>query len=114
MNDEFTDEDLDDEKTLQYIKNRLPQDLKEAWDDDTLTYFLDALDDYYSQSDCLDEKPDEEGYVDLDLDKIAAYLADEAKKDGIGDFTADDLYFVVEAELEASGVLDAPEEEEEK
>lgn len=112
MDDEFKDEDLDDEKTIQYIKNRLPQDLKGVWDDDTLTYFLDVLDDYYSESDCLDEKPDGEGYIDLDLDKIASYLATEAKKDGIGEFSADDLYFVVEAELEASGVLDPPEDEE--
>lgn len=112
MDDEFKDEDLDDEKTIQYIKNRLPQDLKGVWDDDTLTYFLDVLDDYYSESDCLDEKPDGEGYIYLDLDKIASYLASEAKKDGIGEFSADDLYFVVEAELEASGVLDPPEDEE--
>lgn len=113
MKDEFYEEDLDDEKTIEFIKNRLPQDLKETFTDDDLVYFLDTLYDYYNESGCLEVEPDAEGYVDIDLETIAEYLAKEAKKDEIGEFAPEDLYFVVEAELEYTGVLDEDEEEDE-
>ena len=44
--DEFLQEDLDDEKTVEFIKNYLPQDLKEKFTDDELYYFLDLIVDY--------------------------------------------------------------------
>ena len=45
-NDEFAMEDLDDEKTIAYIRERLPQDLKEKFSDDEFYYFLDTIYDY--------------------------------------------------------------------
>ena len=41
-NDEFLLEDEDDEKTIEFIKNYLPQDLKGKFSDDELYYFLDV------------------------------------------------------------------------
>ena len=34
--DEFLEDDIDDQKTVEYIKNTLPQDLKEKYTDDIL------------------------------------------------------------------------------
>ena len=36
--DEFLQSDIDDEKTIEYIKNYLPQELKERFKDDELYY----------------------------------------------------------------------------
>ena len=36
--DEFLQEDLDDEKTIEFIKSYLPQDLKDRFTDDQLYY----------------------------------------------------------------------------
>ena len=69
-NDEFLADDLDDEKTIEFIKGYLPQDLKEKFSDDELYYFLDVIDDYYANSGILDAKPDDEGFIDIDLDKV--------------------------------------------
>lgn len=102
-NDEFAMEDLDDEKTIAYIRERLPQDLKEKWSDDEFYYFLDTIYDYYDKSGILDSN--NEG-VDIDLDEIAKFIAKEAKKNGIGDFDPEELYFVVEGELAYNGILD--------
>ena len=63
-NDEFAMEDLDDEKTIAYIKERLPQDLKEKFSDDEFYYFLDTIYDYYDKSGILDSGDE---YVDIDI-----------------------------------------------
>ena len=40
MEDDFLLEDEDDQKTIEFIKNYLPQDLKEKFTDDDLYYIL--------------------------------------------------------------------------
>ena len=64
LEDDFLKDDLDDEKTIEYIKNYLPQELKEKFSDDEFYYFLDLIDEYYSESGILDVEPDEEGCVE--------------------------------------------------
>lgn len=46
----------DDEKCVEYIKNYLPQELKERFSDDQLYYFLDVINDYYVESGVLEAK----------------------------------------------------------
>jgi len=43
LEDDFLLEDADDEKTVEFIKNYLPQELKEKFEDDELYYFLDLM-----------------------------------------------------------------------
>ena len=102
-NDEFAMEDLDDEKTIAYIKERLPQELKEKFSDDEFYYFLDTIYDYYDKSGILDGGDE---YVVIDINEIAEFIAKEAKKDGIGEFDPEELFFVVEGELSYNGIVD--------
>ena len=102
-NDEFAMEDLDDEKTIAYIKERLPQDLKEKFSDDEFYYFLDTIYDYYDKSGILDSGDE---YVDIDINAIAEFIAKEAKKNKIGNFDPEELFFVVEGELAYNGIID--------
>ena len=92
--------DIDDEKTIEYIKNYLPQELKEKFSDDEFYYFLDLIDEYYSNSDLLDKMPDEDGYIDIDLEKIVDYIVKEARKDEMGEYAPEDILFIVQGELE--------------
>lgn len=103
QNDEFGMEDLDDEKTIAYIRERLPQDLKDKYSDDEFYYFLDTIYDYYDKSGILDSNSE---YVDIDINEIAEFIAKEAKKNGIGEFDPEELFFVVEGELAYNGILD--------
>lgn len=103
QNDEFGMEDLDDEKTIAYIRERLPQDLKEKFSEDEFYYFLDTIYDYYDKSGILDSNSE---YVDIDIEEVAKFIAKEAKKNGIGEFAPEDLYFVVEGELSYNGIID--------
>lgn len=106
QNDEFSIEDLDDEKTIAYIRERLPQDLKEKFSDDEFYYFLDTIYDYYDKSGILDNGNE---YVDIDIDDIARFIAKEAKKNNIGEYDPEELFFIVEGELAYNGIIDDEE-----
>ena len=102
-NDGFDMEDLDDEKTIAFIRERLPQDLKEKYSEDEFYFFLDTMYDYYEKSGILDNDSE---YVDIDINEIANFIAKEAKKCDIGDFDPEELYFIVEGELAYNGIID--------
>ena len=53
MEDDFLLEDEDDQKTIEFIKNYLPQDLKDKFTEDDLYYILDVIVDYYTSADAL-------------------------------------------------------------
>lgn len=99
MEDDFLLEDEDDEKTIEFIKNYLPQDMKEVFSDDDLYYILDLIVDYYTTSGCLDAQPDDEGYINIDQDEIVNYIVKESTKDGMGPFDPDAIFFVVQGEM---------------
>ena len=105
LEDDFLLADADDEKTIEFIKNYLPQELKGKFSDDELYYFLDLIDEYYSESGILDAQPDEDGYVNIDLEEVVAYIVKEAKKDEIGEYDPEEVLFVVQGEMEYGNSL---------
>ena len=90
----------DDEKTGEVIKNYLPQDLKDKFTDDDLYYILDLIVEYYTTSGCLDAQPDEEGYINIDQDEIVDFIVKEAAKNEMGPDDPEDVFFVVQGEME--------------
>ena len=79
-------------------------------DDLEFYYFLDLIDEYYSESGILDVEPDEEGCVEVDLGQIVDYIIKEAHKDEMGDYDPEEILFVVQGELEYTESLDDDEE----
>ena len=104
--DEFMEEDLDDSKTVAYIRNSLPQELKEKYSDDTLYYILDVINDWFATSGVLDQEPDKDGFIDIDNDALVEYIIKEARRDNIGNFPADEIILIVEAEAEYVDTLE--------
>ena len=101
---EFLLEDEDDEKTIEFIKNYLPQELKGKFTDD-LYYIFDLIVEYYTNSGCLDAQPDEEGYINIDQDEIVDYIIKESAEDGMGPYEPEDVFFVVQGEMEYGNQL---------
>ncbi len=103
--DELLQDAEDDARTVEFIKQNLPQELKEKFSDDELYYFLDVIVEYYTESGILESEPDKDGYIDIDIEAIAQHMAKQAKKDGMGEFSPDDLRWIVEGEMDyAEGV----------
>lgn len=106
LEEDFLLNDADDEKTIEFIKNYLPQELKDKFSDDELYYFLDLIDEYYAESGILDAQPDTDGYIEIDLDKVVDYVVEEAKKDEMGEFDPEEILFVVQGEMEYGDSLE--------
>lgn len=87
----------DDRKTVEYIQNYLPQELKDKFTEDELYYFIDVIGEYYV--DLLDKHSGDED-IDIDVEEVAKYVAKQAKKDKMGEFDPEDLRWVVDGELE--------------
>jgi hypothetical protein len=100
LEDDFLLEDEDDAKTVAFIQNYLPQDLKDKFTEDDLYYILDLIVEYYTTSGCLDAEPDKDGYIDIDQDEIVAYIVKESKRDEMGPYDPEDVLFVVQGEME--------------
>lgn len=99
--EELQQDELDDAQTVAFIQQQLPQELKEKFTEEQLYYFLDVITEYYAESGILDAEPDKDGFIDIDVEAIAAYLAKTAKHEHIGNFSPEDLIFVVEAEMDS-------------
>ena len=104
--DDFLLDAEDDARAVAFIQSYLPQDLKDKFTEDDLYYILDLIAEYYTSSECLDAEPDEEGYIDIDLDKVVDYIVKAAKKEGMGPYEAEDVFFVVQGEMEYGDSLE--------
>lgn len=87
----------EDRKTVEFILNYLPQDVKERFTEDDVYYFIDVFAEYCEVSGLLDSEDEE---ADIDIDEAAAYMVKQAKKDKMGDFEAEDVRWIVDGELE--------------
>ena len=105
LEDDFLLSDADDEKTIEFIRNYLPQELKDKFSEDELYYFLDLIDEYYSESGILDAQLDADGYGDIDLEQVVEYIVQEAKKDEVGEYDPEEILFVVQGEMEYGNSL---------
>ncbi|MCR4592680.1 MAG: hypothetical protein K5672_05965 [Bacteroidaceae bacterium] len=97
LEDDFLADAEDDRLTVEFIKNYLPQEVKEKFTEDDLYYFLDVIGEYYVD---LLEKTKSEDEVDIDIDAVAQHIAKKAKQEKMGDFDPEDLRWVVDGELE--------------
>lgn len=94
------DEDFmpyDDEEAIKFIRNQIPQELKEKFSDDDLYYIVDLIYEFYEKNGFMDA--DEESEVEIDLDELTTYVIKHAKKDKVGVYTEDEIRFVIDSEI---------------
>ena len=106
LDQELLQDAEDDARTVEFIKAYLPQEVKDKFTDEQLYYFLDVIVEYYANSGVLDAAPDKDGYIEIDQDKIVDYIIQQARKDKMGEFDAEDIMWVVQGELEYGESLD--------
>ena len=100
LDDELLQDAEDDARAVAFIQQQLPQELKEKFSEEQLYYFLDLIADYKATSGVLDATPDKDGYVDVDIEKMATELSKQAAKEKMGVFTPEEISFVIEAEMD--------------
>lgn len=97
LDDELLKDEQEAIEEIAFIREQLPSDLKEQYSDEQLRWMMDTLVDYYVESGILDSNDDE---VDIDLEAAAKHLCEQAEKEGLPKMDEQDVFFVVEADLD--------------
>ncbi|MDR1645948.1 MAG: hypothetical protein LBS05_09065 [Tannerellaceae bacterium] len=84
----------DEEESVKFIQNYLPQDLKGKFTDDDILYLLDLAEEFY------ESKGDTDSFDEDDEEALLAYIVKNAKEDGVGSFQTEDIMLILDGELE--------------
>ena len=90
----------DEDDSVKFIQNFLPQDMKGKFSNDDINYIVDLIYDFYESKGFLNEDPDKDGDVEIDEDELISYVIKNAKKVGVGKFEPEEISFIVQGELE--------------
>ena len=90
----------DEDDSVKFIQNYLPQEMKGKFSNDDINYIVDLVYDFYESKGFMNEDPEKEADVEIDEEELIAYVIKNAKKDGVGKFEAEEISFIVQGELE--------------
>ena len=90
----------DEEDSVAFIKNYLPQELKGKFSNDDINYIVDLIYEFYESKGFLDENADDNAEIDIDENELIGFVVKNAQKDGVGKFASEDITFIVQGELE--------------
>ena len=97
IDDELLQDEQENQRELAFLRRQLPSALKERWTDEELLWMLDSIVDYYFTSGILEQQGDE---IDIDLELVAQHVCRQAEVEGRPRLDADDVFFVVEGDLD--------------
>jgi hypothetical protein len=87
----------ENKREIVFIRKQLPADLKDKFSDEQLLFIIDAIGTYFYTSGVLESDSDE---VDIDMEAVSNFVCNEAKEEGEGPFDPEEVFFVVEADLD--------------
>lgn len=87
-------------REVEFIREQLPADLKEKFNDADIQYMMDTIVDYYFTSGVLDADPDKDGFVDINLQAVAEHVCKQAANEGRADYDAEEVFFIVQADMD--------------
>ena len=98
----------DDDEAVKFIQNYLPQEVKEKFSDDDINYIIDLIYEFYESKGYFvdDNDDDDESAVDIDEDELIRYVINNAQKDGVGKYNAEEIALIVQGELEYCESID--------
>ena len=72
----------DEDDSVKFIQNYLPQELKGKFSNDDINYIVDLIYDFYESNGMLDDDGDDE--IEIDEEEVVNYVIKNAQKDGVG------------------------------
>lgn len=89
--------DYDDDESVKFIQEHLPEEMQGKFSDDEINYIVDLIYEYYDNKGYLDE--DNDGDVEIDEEELLNFVIKNAKKDAIRDFSDEEIENIVAGEL---------------
>ena len=95
--EELLQDEQENRREIAFIREQLPADLKQKFSDEQLLFMIDAIGTYFYTSGVLESDSEE---VDIDMEAVSDFVCNEAKEEGEGPFDPEEVFFVVEADLD--------------
>lgn len=92
---------FDEDEAIKFIRNYMPENIRNLYSDDEILNIIDMIWDYYEQNGLLEITCEE--YSDdsnPELPKILDYVSKMLKKDKLAVVDTNDVHYIVEGELE--------------
>ena len=89
----------DEDDSVKFIQNYLPQELKNKFSNDDINYIVDLIYDFYDSKGYLTDEGTDDSEIEIDEEELVNYVIKNAQKDGIGKFEVDEITFIVQGEL---------------
>lgn len=91
----------DEEESVKFIQNYLPQEYKGRFSEEDIYYIVDLIYEYYDKMGYFKDEVDdnEEEVVDIDEDALIEFVIKNCKKDNVGKFEPEEITFIVQGEL---------------
>lgn len=90
----------DEDDSVAFIQNYLPQEMKGKFSNDDINYIVDLIYEFYESKGFLDENTSDDAEIDIDEEELVNYVIKNAEKDEVGKFDAEAITFIVQGELE--------------
>ncbi|MEA4916036.1 hypothetical protein SDC9_205644 [bioreactor metagenome] len=96
--------EYDEDDSLRFIRENLPEEMQDEFSDDEISYIVDLFYDFYEERGYFDEDADEDLEIDFDKDEgeLLEYIGKNARKNKeiIGkDYTDEQIEAIVAGEL---------------
>ena len=89
----------DEDDSVAFIQNYLPQELKGKFSNDDINYIVDLIYEFYESKGFFDDDSDENEDVEIDEDELTQFVVKNAQKDGVGKFLPEEITFIGQGEL---------------
>lgn len=97
LDEELLMDEKENQREIAFIREHLPAELKAKYSDSQLLFIIDAVGTYFYTSGILESSDDE---VDIDMEAVSDFVCSEAREEGEGPFDPEEIYFVVEADID--------------
>ncbi len=87
----------DDSASVAFIRNHIPQELKEKCSDDDIVYIVDLIYEFYESRGLISD--DEDADFEFDEEELLEFVVKNALRDQVGKFDKEEIRFVVQGEL---------------
>ncbi len=88
--------EYDEDESIAFIQNHLPEELKDKFSDDEVYYVVDLIYEYYESEGLFDEDSED---IEINVDELLDFVIKHAKKDKVRDFSDDEIESIVAGEL---------------
>lgn len=89
--------EYDEDDSLRFIQENLPEEMKGVFSDDEINYIVDLIYDFYEEKGFLDESDDSE--IEIDEDELLEYIFNNTREDEVSTYTDEQIEAIVAGEL---------------